>query len=232
MNEQGHRISRRGALAWLGGLGIVAFIPGCGGGSKATTAVAAGPTSTAAGAPSCVLMPELTEGPYYLDLDIVRSDITEDRDGAPLDLRVHVVDASSCEPLKDAAVDVWHCDAEGAYSGVEGGEGTFLRGIQMTDANGLAEFGTIYPGWYMGRAVHMHVKVHIGTSEVHTGQLFFEDETSAAVYAQEPYAERGQPDQLNADDQIYGQSGGTTIVDVAQADQGYLGTVTLGVQRA
>jgi hypothetical protein len=84
----------------------------------------------------------------------------------------------------------------------------------------------------MGRAVHVHVKVHIGTSEVHTGQLFFEDDTSAAVYAQEPYAERGQPDQLNADDQIYGQSGGTTIVEVAQADQGYLGTVTLGVQRA
>ncbi len=233
----GQRLSRRGALAWLGGLGIVAFIPGCGGGSKATTAVAAGPATTAAGttagaAPSCVLTPELTEGPYYLDLDLVRADITEDREGAPLALRVVVVDATSCEPLKDAAVDVWHCDAEGAYSGVEGGEGTFLRGIQMTDASGLAEFATIYPGWYMGRAVHVHVKVHIGTSEVHTGQLFFEDETSAAVYAEaEPYAERGQPDQLNADDQIYGQSGGTTIVAVEPSGDGYTGTVTLGVQR-
>ena len=129
-------------------------------------------------------------------------------------------------------MDVWHCDAEGAYSGVEGGEGTFLRGIQMTDASGLAEFATIYPGWYMGRAVHVHVKVHIGTSEVHTGQLFFEDDMNAAVYAQEPYAERGQPDQLNADDQIYAQSGGTTIVGVVQADRGYVGAVTLGVQRA
>ncbi len=226
----GQRISRRGALAWLGGLGIVALIPGCGNGSKqAATAAAA---STGAGAPSCTLMPELTEGPYYLDLDLVRSDITEDRDGAPLALRVHVVDASSCEPLKDAAVDVWHCDAEGAYSGVEGGEGTFLRGIQMTDGGGLAQFATVYPGWYMGRAVHVHVKVHIGTSEVHTGQLFFDDETTAAVYGEEPYAERGTPDQLNADDQIFNQSGGTTIVNVAPADQGYLGTVTLGVQRA
>jgi protocatechuate 3,4-dioxygenase beta subunit len=228
MTEHGHRISRRGALAWLGGLGIVAFIPGCGGGSRtAATTAAAGTTA----APGCTLMRELTEGPYYLDLDLVRADITEDRDGAPLDLRVTVVDSTSCEPLKDAAVDVWHCDAEGAYSGVEGGEGTFLRGIQVTDASGVAEFATIYPGWYTGRAVHMHVKVHIGTTEVHTGQLFFEDDTTAAVYAQEPYSERGGPDRLNADDQIYRQSGGSTIVDVAQADQGYLGTVTLGVQR-
>src|SRR5262245_9058600 len=107
---EGQRLSRRGALAWLGGIGVLAFLPGCGGGSKAATTAAAG--TTAGTAPGCVLMRELTEGPYYLDLDLVRSDITEDRDGASLALRVHVVDASTCEPMKDAAVDVWHCDAE------------------------------------------------------------------------------------------------------------------------
>jgi protocatechuate 3,4-dioxygenase beta subunit len=231
MNE-GNRISRRGVLAWLGGLGVVALIPGCGGNGKSGAATGGTTTAAASGpAPSCVLMAELTKGPYYLDLDLVRSDITEDRTGAPLDLRVTVVDATSCEPLKDAAVDVWHCDAEGAYSGVEGGEGTFLRGIQMTDASGLAEFATIYPGWYTGRAVHVHVKVHVGTSEVHTGQLFFADEVTASVYAQAPYSARSGPDRLNADDDIFAQSGGTTIVAVTSEGDGYAGAVTLGVQR-
>jgi protocatechuate 3,4-dioxygenase beta subunit len=228
------RMSRRGVLAWLGGLGLIALIPGCGGSAKSGAAITATATaaSTSRTTPSCVLMPELTEGPYYLDLDVVRGDITEDRTGAPLAVRVTVVDATSCEPVKDAAVDLWHCDAEGAYSGVEGGEGTFLRGIQMTDAAGLAEFGTVYPGWYVGRAVHMHVKVHIGTSEEHTGQLFFEDDVTADVYTQAPYSDRPGPDQLNADDSIFGQSGGTTIVAVAPAGDGYTGTVTLGVQSA
>jgi protocatechuate 3,4-dioxygenase beta subunit len=229
---ESNRMSRRGVLAWLGGLGVIALIPGCGDSSKSVAAT--GTTAAAATAttpPSCVLMPELTEGPYYLDLDLVRSDIVEDRTGVPLDLRVTVVDATSCEPLKDAAVDAWHCDADGAYSGVEGGEGTFLRGIQMTDAAGLAGFATIYPGWYMGRAVHIHVKVHIGTSEVHTGQLFFEDELSDAVFAQEPYAAHGDRDRRNGDDAIFAQSGGTTIVAATLADDRYVGTVTLGIER-
>ena len=116
--SEGLPLSRRRALAWLGGLGLAAIVPGC-----ADDEQAAAPATTAAtteGAADCVLMPELTEGPYYLDLDLVRRDITEGRPGVPFDLAVKVVDATSCEPIEGAAVDVWHCDAEGAYSGVAG----------------------------------------------------------------------------------------------------------------
>jgi len=190
-------LSRRKAMGLLAGLGAGIVAVACGGSSpsskRASSGTATGsssagtsgstaPTATAA----CVLTPEVTEGPYYIDLDKVRGDITEGKDGAPLDLKITVVDASGCTPIKDAAVDVWHCDAGGVYSGFSqasaggpgGGSGgsqsptdnlTFLRGTQMTDANGLAEFQTIYPGWYRGRAVHIHMKVHIGGSAVHTG---------------------------------------------------------------
>lgn len=213
---------------WAGGLGLAGLIHGCGsdGGSGS------GATSSASVAsPDCVLTPELTEGPFYLDLDTVRRDITEDRPGTPLELIVNVVDAAACEPIKDAAVDVWHCDAQGEYSGVEGGSGTFLRGIQMTDASGKAEFSTIYPGWYSGRAVHVHLKVHLGASEAYTGQLFFDDAVTQAVYEDEPYSGRPGPDVANEADGIFGRSGGATIVAVTPRKP-YRGAVTLGVRRA
>ncbi len=222
------RLNRREALALAGGIGIAVLVPGCSDDS-APASTAASPATSGA---DCVLMPELTEGPYYLDLNEVRSDISEDRPGLPFDLTVRVVDAESCEPVKDAAVDVWHCDAGGAYSGVGSETGdTFLRGTQVTDASGGAEFRTIYPGWYTGRAVHIHVKVHVGTDETHTGQLFFDDAVTAKAYESEPYADRGTPDTTNEADQIYGESGGTTIVAVTPGET-YAGTVTLGVQRA
>jgi protocatechuate 3,4-dioxygenase beta subunit len=121
--------------------------------------------------------PELTEGPYYIEGEQIRRNITEGKAGVPLTLRLRVVDASTCKPIKGAAVDIWHADAGGVYSGFGGGarSRTFLRGIQRTDANGVAVFRTIYPGWYPGRAVHIHLKVHVGGSVVHTGQLFFPD---------------------------------------------------------
>jgi protocatechuate 3,4-dioxygenase beta subunit len=219
-------LNRRRALAWLGGLGLAAVVPGCADDDPAATHTASGPQGTA----DCVLMPELTEGPYYLDLDLVRGDITEGRPGVPFDLAVTVVDAESCEPIEDAAVDVWHCDAEGVYSGVQGDSGTFLRGVQMTGADGVASFRTIVPGWYTGRAVHVHLKVALGTTDVHTGQLFFDEAALADAYASEPYAGRGAPDTSNEADGIYGQSGGTTVVAVAPGET-YRGSVTLGVQR-
>ena len=216
-------LTRRRALQLAGGLGLAAVIPACAtdGGSAgpdttaATTTAEASTETAATAAPDCVLMPELTEGPYYLDLDLVRSDITEGRPGLPLDLRVNVVDAGSCQPIEGAAVDVWHCDAEGAYSGVQGAEGeTFCRGVQLTDGNGLAEFRTVFPGWYTGRAVHIHIKVSADGDQTHTGQLFFDPETLSAVYAAEPYAARGEPDQPNESDGIYAESGGVTVVAV------------------
>jgi protocatechuate 3,4-dioxygenase beta subunit len=211
-----------------------ALLPACAGDDEAggTTAAAPAATTTAAGAsPDCVLTPELTEGPYYLDLDRVRRDITDGKDGLPFDLRMVVVDADACEPIKDAAVDIWHCDAGGEYSGVEGNSGIFLRGIQMSDAKGAAQFRTIFPGWYQGRAVHIHVKVHVGGNETFTGQLFFAGETLNAVYANEPYSARGDADTPNETDGIFAQGGGSTIVDVTVGDDSCSGSVTLGVQR-
>lgn len=239
--EQSHCISRRRVLVWLGGLGLTAIVPGCGGNTatsnaketsgsstSTTTAVTTGPLSA-----DCVLMPELTEGPYYLDVDLVRKDITDGKPGAPLDLRVNIVDVGdSCAPIRDAAVDIWHADASGEYSGVQGVSGTFLRGIQLTDASGAAVFKTIYPGWYTGRAVHIHVKVHLGSNEVHTGQLFFDEDVTDAAYRTEPYSQRPHRDTLNASDSIFAQSGGTTIISIEPRADSYSGSVTLGVQRA
>ena len=231
----GARMSRRRALGLLGGLGLGAIAAACAGegDSSAPPREESGTTgTTAAGEELCVLTPELTEGPYYLDLDLVRRDITEGRPGTPLDLRVNVVEADGCAPIEDAAVDVWHCDAGGVYSGVSGDDGTFLRGVQLTDADGVAEFRTIYPGWYTGRAVHIHVKVSLGGSETFTGQLFFDDATTAAAYSAEPYAARGAPDTPNAADGIFSEGGASTVVAVTSEGEGYAGAVTLGVQRA
>jgi protocatechuate 3,4-dioxygenase beta subunit len=229
-------LTRRRALQLAGGLGLAAVIPACasdGGSDGATaTAPASGATTTTA-SPDCVLMPELTEGPYYLDLDLVRRDVTEGRPGLPLDLRVSVVDAGSCEPIDGAAVDIWHCDADGAYSGVQGAEGeTFCRGVQLTDANGVADFRTVFPGWYTGRAVHIHVKVTPDGATSHTGQLFFDPAALSAVYAGEPYAARGEPDVPNESDGIYQQSGGVTVVAVTVDAESSRGAVTLGVKLA
>jgi protocatechuate 3,4-dioxygenase beta subunit len=230
----GERLSRRGLLALAGGAGLAALLPGCtgdDGGEESGVAPATG-TSGAGTTPSCVLTPELTEGPFYLDLDLVREDITEGKPGLPFELAVTVVDADSCRPIRDAAVDLWHCDAGGQYSGVEGDPGTFLRGIQMTGAAGAATFRTVFPGWYSGRAVHIHVKVHLGGAETFTGQLFFEPATLDTVYAREPYAARGPADVPNESDGIYGQSEVATVIDVAVSDGAASGTVTLGVRRA
>lgn len=132
-------------------------------------------TSDMATPTECVLTPGLTEGPYYLDGQLLRSDITEGKPGVPVTLQIAVQDITACDPLTNAAVEIWHCDAQGYYSGISGenpgGGGeptgddnlttTFLRGIQLTDENGTATFSTVYPGWYTSRTVHIHMKVHV-----------------------------------------------------------------------
>ena len=189
----------------------------------------AGPKAVASGAVSCVLSPELTEGPYYVAREAVRRNITEGKPGTPLRLHLTVVSASTCKAIKGAAVDVWHADASGVYSGVAGQTGTFLRGIQKTDHNGLAVFDTIYPGWYRGRAVHIHVKVHLSGSVVHTGQLFFPDALTSKVYAHAPYVTRGAPDINDAADSIYRNGGSTSMLEVAERGAGYLGSIVMAV---
>lgn len=165
----------------------------------------------------CMVQKEVTEGPFYIDPKLIRSDITEGRPGLPMVLRLQVVTAE-CAPIEGARVDVWHCDAGGLYSGVDnmgGGDTTgetFLRGTQMTGAEGVAEFRTIFPGWYRGRAVHIHYKVWLDEANILTGQVFFDDSLSDTIYAEHPaYEGRGVRDQLNASDGIAQQAGAAAV---------------------
>ncbi|MDQ3870466.1 MAG: intradiol ring-cleavage dioxygenase [Chloroflexota bacterium] len=193
----------------------------------------------AAQAPACVLSPAVTEGPYFVDELLNRSDIREDRAGVPLLLRLSAVAVTSdgCVPAQGAVVDVWHSDAAGKYSDVpmNGTVGQkWLRGLQATDANGLAQFTTIYPGWYAGRTPHIHFKVRVfsGTTKTYefTSQIFFNELVTALVYAQAPYSARGPQNTTNAGDGIYNQSGGSTLITPASDGAGgYVGTLTIGL---
>jgi protocatechuate 3,4-dioxygenase beta subunit len=223
-------ITRRGSLAKLGGIVVAAA------GGKAlldATGAAGGNKAVETGAVQCVLTPELTEGPYYIAGEKLRRDIRDGHRGALLTLRLTVLNASTCKPIKNAAVDIWHCDASGNYSGFGGGASsrTFLRGVQKTDKNGLAIFTTIYPGWYQGRAVHIHVKVFVGGSVVHTGQLFFPDAFSRQVYKAAPYAARGSQDMPNTSDSIYVNGGKRGLLAVKKSGAGYVGTIAMGVHK-
>ena len=223
-----HRINRRGALAKLGGFAAVAF----GGAMWKSDAEGAGPEAVASGLVTCVLTPEQTEGPFYVAGERVRRNITEGRPGTPLTLRLKVVNASNCRAIKNAAVDIWHTDALGVYSGVQGSSGTFMRGIQRTDANGLAVFKTVYPGWYTGRTVHIHVKVHIAGNLVHTGQLYFPDSVTDRVYANAPYSSRPGRDTRNAADSIYRNGGSKSVLGLRRDGPGYVASLTMGVHRS
>ena len=181
----------------------------------------------------CVLAPEQTEGPYYIPDEKIRRNITEGRRGVPLALHATVVDASTCKPIRNAAVDIWHCDAGGVYSGFGAGASnrTFLRGMQRTNASWLAVLKTIYPGWYQGRTVHIHVKVHIGGNVVHTGQLFFPDCLTDGVYTKAPYSSRPGRDTRNATDAIFRNGGSRSMLKLSRSGSGYVGAIALGVHR-
>jgi protocatechuate 3,4-dioxygenase beta subunit len=189
---------------------------------------------TDAASVSCILTPEQTEGPYYIAGEKLRRNITDGRPGAPMLLRTFVVDATTCRPIKNAAVDIWHADAGGVYSGFGAGASsrTFMRGIQRTNAHGLAQFRTVYPGWYQGRTVHIHVKVHVGGNVVHTGQLFFQDSLTDVVYRRTPYSSRPNRTTRNAADMIYRDGGSRSLLKVKRNSTGvYVATITMGVRR-
>jgi protocatechuate 3,4-dioxygenase beta subunit len=226
MNEN-TRINRRDSLLAAGGLIAAALIP------EAASAAGSGPAAVASGAISCVLTPEMTEGPYYVPSEKVRRNITEGKPGTPLDLRLSVVDASTCKPIKSAVVDIWHTDALGVYSGaIANNPGTnFMRGVQKTNAAGLAHFQSVYPGWYQGRAVHIHVKVYLSGNVVHTGQFFFNDALTDAVYKKSPYTARGSRDTRNAADSIYRNGGSRSLLKVTKVASGYRAGITMGVHR-
>ena len=192
------------------------------------------------GAKVCVLTPEATEGPFYFDPKLVRSDITEGKQGALLLLTLQIVEAKDCAPLQDTRVDVWHADALGLYSGyarLETGSAkgqTFLRGTQFTGTEGEVHFNTIYLGWYPGRTPHIHFKTFVGDRNVITGQLYFPDHITEHIYATTaPYRERkGERDTFNANDFIFAmQSGADTMVDLKQESGSYLASLIIGIQR-
>jgi protocatechuate 3,4-dioxygenase beta subunit len=213
--------------------GLVATAVG-GAGLKIETSEGAGPAAVASGAVTCVLTPEQTEGPYYIANEALRRNITEGRPGTPMWLRAFVVNASTCKPIKGAAVDIWHADAGGVYSGFGQGASsrTFMRGVQRTNAQGVATFKTVYPGWYQGRTVHIHVKVHVRGNVVHTGQLYFPDRMTDAAYRKAPYTSRPNRDVRNADDMVFRNGGKRSLLSVRRNDAGYAASIRMGVRRS
>jgi protocatechuate 3,4-dioxygenase beta subunit len=256
-------INRRQALSLFGGAGLGAVAlgactsandkPAAGSSASAVPATTSnGATSTASsaaavagtdvtvamfgGAASCTVTPEQTEGPYYIDVDKIRADIREDRQGTPLRVATRVVDKDGCTPIKDAIFEIWHCDAGGLYSGFEaasqgGGGGArddkrYLRGAQTTNADGIAVITTIYPGWYRGRTVHIHAKIALSNTELLTTQFYFDEDTTAKVYTAAPYSSHTGRDTMNDDDGIYRKE---TTLTVTPDGSGYLGLITVGV---
>ena len=242
----GMRLNRRQAIAGFGSVSVGALLAACSGDDDSPTAqveTSEGTTSTVEpkgsdgglasrfdDAATCTQTAEQTEGPFYFDVDRIRSDIREDREGTKLRLGVRVRDAGACEPISNAVVDVWHCDAAGGYSGFEGEDGeTYLRGAQVTNRDGIVEFTTIYPGWYQGRTVHIHAKVHVDRQTVLTTQFYFGDEVSTKVFEDDAYGSAAGRDSFNDSDGLYDSNLELTLSDESD---GYLGLITLDVASA
>ncbi|MBC7871432.1 MAG: intradiol ring-cleavage dioxygenase [Chitinophagaceae bacterium] len=223
----GRILSRREVIKLLGGAGVVLIS----GASLTRLTFAQTPEATET-LPACIVRPELTEGPYFVDDQLNRSDIRIDpsdgsiKEGVPLHIIFRVSDVSNgCVPLEGAQIDIWSCDALGVYSGVQDSSfdtsgQLWLRGYQVTDENGRAEFITVYPGWYSGRAVHIHFKIRTDPASdsgyEFTSQFFFPEEVSDVVHAQEPYSEKGYRDVLNVDDGIYQNGGDQLVLDAME----------------
>jgi hypothetical protein len=179
------------------------------------------------------MTPAKTEGPYFVDEELNRSDIREDQAGTPLVLTMYVFNADNdCAPVKGAQVDIWHANASGKYSD-ESANGTvgqkWLRGYQTTDADGKVAFTTIYPGWYSGRAIHIHFKVRASGLEF-TSQMFFTDEMNATVMKQSAYSSRGKPDTTDTSDNIYGDDGAKLLLQPQSDGNGrYTAEFSVGV---
>jgi protocatechuate 3,4-dioxygenase beta subunit len=282
-------LTRRKVVAAGAGAVVAAGVGGtfaagafAGEGTEAAAAKATG----SAGEACYKLTSETTEGPYYIDADKLRRDVTEDQEGIPLTLRLKVIDSETCKPLANAAVDIWHCNALGVYSGYEsmgsgeggGGGGTppsgaptgtptgtptgappdggggghqeptdderYLRGTWRTDKRGLVEFRTVFPGWYQGRCVHIHTKVHVngtwtdagyeGGTTCHTGQLFFDEESVLASAEVEPYSTNTTTRTTLDEDTIYpgnGTQGGLLKLRYRKnaIAKGVVASLTMGV---
>ncbi|MFJ6785834.1 intradiol ring-cleavage dioxygenase [Streptomyces yangpuensis] len=230
--------SRRALLLAAGSAGAAAVLNTACAGPSRTHAAAGQPTASpppppapsGAGttpAPACVLAVRAGAGPYYLDLDLVRSDITQGRTGVPLQLDLTVVRVpDGCRPLTAAGVEVWHADAAGHYST---GKDTFLRGTQITDRTGHCVFHTIVPGWYAGLAPHIHFKVRPDTHTETTSQFFFPENLLTQIYTHQPYARRTPPEHPNQRDSRYRAAAKTMTLPLTPHKNGYRAAYTIGI---
>jgi protocatechuate 3,4-dioxygenase beta subunit len=239
------RLSRREMLGFMGtaAAGLVGW--GCGRSQAAIRAQAAELSS--AKIPSCVVRPRQTEGPFFVDEKLNRSDIRSDasdgsvKEGVPLRLAFQVsqIDKRSCAPLSGVIVDVWQCDALGIYSDVRDTSGDtrgkkFLRGYQVTNTRGTAEFLTIYPGWYQGRTVHIHFKIRNDPSSKRayefTSQLYFDESITDEVHKQAPYNAKGRRTTTNDKDVIFRRHGNQLMLPLKKDAEGYTGTFDIALQ--
>ena len=226
------QIGRREAIGMLGAAGA-AFTLGCGSESVTSPSTTATTTTTIPGTSStCAVTPTETVGPYPSLTDLIRSDIREGRSGATLTLTIAVVNTNnSCNPVSGANVEIWQCDAAGNYSqyGTQTAQ-TYLRGIQTTNANGEVTFTTVYPGWYQGRATHIHVEVVRNGASVKVTQIAFPESTNAAVYATGVYASRGSNPTSNSSDGIFADSLASELATVTgDSTSGYTATFKVGI---
>jgi protocatechuate 3,4-dioxygenase beta subunit len=205
------------------------------------------PSAMAANVPACVVRPEQTEGPYFVDEKLNRSDIRVDpsdkstKPGVPLRLefRLSSIAGGACAPLSGAMVDVWHCDAAGVYSDVRDNRfdahgKKFLRGYQQTDAKGMAEFLTIYPGWYEGRAVHIHFKIRGAAqgarAQEFTSQLYFDESVTDQIFKQTPYNSKRGRRVMNDADFLFRRGGKELLATPVKDAEGYTVKFDIGLQ--
>jgi len=250
----GHVLSRREVLALIGATGLVACAPSALNGASPAAASAAATAAATSAAPAAAaattgasVRPAVTEGPYFVDEKLNRSDVRSDpsngavKPGAAFTLTFNVsrVASAACVALANAQVDIWHCDALGVYSDASDPSFNtkgqkFLRGYQLTDANGKASFTTIYPGWYQGRAVHIHFKIRMtaasGTVSDFTSQLFFDDALNAQVFTTAPYVQKGSGWMKNAQDGIYAGGGDKLLLKpIAGPSSSFAATFDIGL---
>lgn len=254
----------------MSSIGLGGLLAGCASAEGTTTAPTTTPVPTTTGSPTATVAPNLdalfaeartckltaaaTQGPFYFEAGRVRSDIREGRPGVPLRVAIKVQDAGTCRPLRDAMVEIWHCDAAGLYSGAEAASAAsalsaafapdengrftdmkpldrtrYLRGTQVTNADGVVEFATVWPGWYHGRTVHVHAMVHVAGRRVLTTQLMFDEELNKRVLAMPPYAAHGLPDTDNAADEDFDES---MLMNVVPDGDGYVAAIILSADPA
>lgn len=213
-------------------------------GTTSTTGTTATAGSTGTGTATCEVIPEETTGPYpdktgMLDKPaFFRQDVTEGKTGIPLAVTFTVVDvAGGCSAVSGAIVEIWHCDKDGVYSEYNGQPGvaedesatTFLRGLQTTDSSGQVSFSTIYPGWYSGRATHIHVEVYVGGKVIKTTQMAFADATNTEVSSSALYVAKGQNPTTNGTDMVFSDGDEYQLANLSgDVTNGFKATLTIG----